>query len=79
MTNNPAKYSGLGGYGLTIVERVPVQISPNPENLNYLRTKQQKMGHWLNMKATGHSNGNGAQEKAEVEDGGATKDKTAGE
>ncbi len=50
MTNNPAKYSGLGGYGLTIVERVPVHISPNPENLFYLRTKQKKMGHWLNMR-----------------------------
>lgn len=49
MTNNPAKYSGLRGYGLSIVERRPVQISPNPENLNYLRTKKQKMGHWLNI------------------------------
>lgn len=51
MTNNPAKYSGLGGYGLTIVERVPVHVSPNPENIGYLRTKQQKMGHWLNMRS----------------------------
>lgn len=49
MTNNPAKYSGLSGYGISIVERVPVQISPNPENLNYLLTKQNKMGHWLNL------------------------------
>lgn len=49
MTNNPAKYSGLRGYGLTIVDRLPVQISPNPENLEYLRTKKQKMGHWLNI------------------------------
>lgn len=49
MTNNPAKYSGLGGYGLSIVERRPVQISPNPENLKYLQTKQQKMGHWFNL------------------------------
>lgn len=49
MTNNPAKYSGLGGYGLSIVKRRPVQISPNPENLKYLQTKQQKMGHWFNL------------------------------
>lgn len=49
MTNNPAKYSGLGGYGLSIVDRRPVQISPNPENVEYLRTKKQKMGHWLNI------------------------------
>jgi 3,4-dihydroxy 2-butanone 4-phosphate synthase / GTP cyclohydrolase II len=47
MTNNPAKYSGLGGYGLTIVDRVPVVISANPENANYLRTKRDKLGHWL--------------------------------
>lgn len=52
MTNNPAKYSGLAGYGLTIVERVPVQVTPNPENLNYLRTKKMKMGHWLKFDDT---------------------------
>ena len=49
MTNNPAKYSGLGGYGLKIVDRHPVLISPNPENLKYLSTKRDKMGHWLNI------------------------------
>lgn len=49
MTNNPAKYSGLGGYGLKIVQRMPVQISPNPENESYLRTKKLKMGHWLDL------------------------------
>lgn len=49
MTNNPAKYSGLGGYGLKIVQRMPVQISPNPENEGYLRTKKLKMGHWLDI------------------------------
>lgn len=47
MTNNPAKYSGLTGYGLRIVERVPVSVTPNPENMAYLRTKKEKMGHWL--------------------------------
>lgn len=49
MTNNPAKYSGLGGYGLKIVDRMPVQITPNPENVAYLKTKKLKMGHWLNI------------------------------
>lgn len=62
MTNNPAKYSGLAGYGLTIVERVPVQVTPNPENLNYLRTKQTKMGHWLKIDAT---DDNSARHKAD--------------
>lgn len=47
MTNNPEKYLGLSGYGLSITERVPVQISPNPENANYLQTKREKLGHWL--------------------------------
>ena len=47
LTNNPAKYGGLEGYGLEIVERVPLQSVPNPENLRYLRTKQQRLGHLL--------------------------------
>jgi 3,4-dihydroxy 2-butanone 4-phosphate synthase/GTP cyclohydrolase II len=47
LTNNPAKYGGLDGYGLEIVERVPLQTTPNPENIRYLRTKQQRLGHLL--------------------------------
>ncbi len=47
LTNNPAKYGGLEGYGLEIVERVSLQSAPNPENLRYLRTKQQRLGHLL--------------------------------
>ena len=47
MTNNPSKRSGLSGYGLEIVERVPLKISPNPHNQTYLTTKQEKMGHEL--------------------------------
>ena len=47
MTNNPAKYGGLEGYGLEIVERVPLHVLPNAENIRYLRTKQEKMGHLL--------------------------------
>ncbi|MGI8758748.1 MAG: bifunctional 3,4-dihydroxy-2-butanone-4-phosphate synthase/GTP cyclohydrolase II [Acidimicrobiales bacterium] len=47
MTNNPAKYGGLEGYGLEIVERVPLESVPNPENIRYLRTKRERMGHLL--------------------------------
>ena len=47
MTNNPAKYGGLEGFGLDIVERVPLQPTPNPENIEYLRTKRERMGHLL--------------------------------
>jgi 3,4-dihydroxy 2-butanone 4-phosphate synthase/GTP cyclohydrolase II len=49
MTNNPAKYGGLDGYGLRIVERVPLHVLPNQENIRYLRTKQEKMGHLLDI------------------------------
>jgi 3,4-dihydroxy 2-butanone 4-phosphate synthase/GTP cyclohydrolase II len=47
LTNNPAKYGGLEGFGLEIVERVPLQTAPNPENIHYLRTKKARMGHLL--------------------------------
>ncbi|MGH3761517.1 bifunctional 3,4-dihydroxy-2-butanone-4-phosphate synthase/GTP cyclohydrolase II [Actinophytocola sp.] len=47
LTNNPAKRVGLDGYGLTIVDRVPLPIRPNSENLHYLRTKRDRMGHEL--------------------------------
>ncbi|GAA4869162.1 bifunctional 3,4-dihydroxy-2-butanone-4-phosphate synthase/GTP cyclohydrolase II [Saccharopolyspora cebuensis] len=47
LTNNPAKRVGLEGYGLRIVGRVPLPIRPNPENIHYLRTKRDRMGHLL--------------------------------
>jgi 3,4-dihydroxy 2-butanone 4-phosphate synthase / GTP cyclohydrolase II len=47
MTNNPKKLIGIGGYGLEIVERVPVEIGPSSENEHYLQTKKNKMGHLL--------------------------------
>jgi 3,4-dihydroxy 2-butanone 4-phosphate synthase/GTP cyclohydrolase II len=53
MTNNPAKYGGLEGYGLEIVERVPLHVLPNSENIRYLRTKQEKMGHLLGIEDEG--------------------------
>lgn len=45
LTNNPAKRAGLEGYGLSIVERVPLVIEPNAHNAEYLRTKAERMGH----------------------------------
>src|SRR6476661_1159596 len=53
MTNNPAKYGGIDGYGLEIVERVPLHVLPNSENIRYLRTKQEKMGHLLEIEDEG--------------------------
>jgi len=47
MTNSTAKFGGLEGYGLEIVERVPLETTPNPENIHYLRTKRERMGHLL--------------------------------
>ena len=49
ITNNPRKFVGLSGYGLEIVERVPIEIPPNKNNLKYLKTKKEKMGHILEM------------------------------
>ncbi|EHQ29840.1 bifunctional 3,4-dihydroxy-2-butanone-4-phosphate synthase/GTP cyclohydrolase II [Mucilaginibacter paludis] len=50
MTNNPKKRAGLVGYGLEVVENVPMEIQPNPHNVNYLETKRDKMGHSILLK-----------------------------
>jgi 3,4-dihydroxy 2-butanone 4-phosphate synthase/GTP cyclohydrolase II len=47
LTNNPKKIVGLQGYGLEMVERVPIEIEAGAENLDYLKTKKRKMGHIL--------------------------------
>ena len=47
MTNNPVKYGGLEGYGLDIVGRIPLRIDPNDENIRYLQTKKERLGHDL--------------------------------
>ena len=47
LTNNPKKIVGLKGYGLEIVEQLPIKIRPNPHNEKYLKTKREKMGHLL--------------------------------
>jgi 3,4-dihydroxy 2-butanone 4-phosphate synthase/GTP cyclohydrolase II len=49
ITNNPGKRAGIEGYGLTIVDRVPLEIQPNEKNLEYLRTKKEKLGHVLHL------------------------------
>jgi 3,4-dihydroxy 2-butanone 4-phosphate synthase/GTP cyclohydrolase II len=49
LTNNPKKIIGLSGYGLEVLERVPIEVSPNEANVRYLRTKKKKMGHILNV------------------------------
>lgn len=49
LTNNPRKIRGLEGYGMEIVERVPIQMEANEDNRRYLRTKQEKLGHMLNI------------------------------
>jgi 3,4-dihydroxy 2-butanone 4-phosphate synthase/GTP cyclohydrolase II len=45
MSNNPKKRAGLLGYGLEIVETIPIEIAPNPHNEKYLLTKRDKLGH----------------------------------
>lgn len=49
LTNNPAKRVGLEGYGIDVVERVPIEVAPNPENYHYLVTKRHKLGHLLSL------------------------------
>jgi len=49
MTNNPKKIVGLEGYGMEVVERIPIEIPPNEENMNYLMCKKEKMGHLLHI------------------------------
>jgi 3,4-dihydroxy 2-butanone 4-phosphate synthase/GTP cyclohydrolase II len=49
LTNNPRKIVGLEGYGLRVVERVPLETEPNPLNYRYLKTKKEKLGHDLNL------------------------------
>jgi 3,4-dihydroxy 2-butanone 4-phosphate synthase/GTP cyclohydrolase II len=49
ITNNPGKRAGIEGYGLSIEDRVPLEIQPNEKNLEYLRTKKEKLGHVLHL------------------------------
>ncbi len=47
LTNNPKKISGISGFGLEVVEQVPIQVEPNDENRRYLDAKRDKLGHTL--------------------------------
>jgi 3,4-dihydroxy 2-butanone 4-phosphate synthase/GTP cyclohydrolase II len=47
LTNNPKKIEGLETYGISVAERLPIEIPPHPGNIHYLRTKQEKLGHLL--------------------------------
>ncbi|MEI7897230.1 MAG: GTP cyclohydrolase II, partial [bacterium] len=47
LTNNPKKISGLEGFGLELIERIPIQTVSNSKNLRYMKTKKEKMGHIL--------------------------------
>jgi 3,4-dihydroxy 2-butanone 4-phosphate synthase/GTP cyclohydrolase II len=49
LTNNPRKIVGLEGYGLRVIERIPLEIEPNPLNYLYLKTKKEKLGHDLSI------------------------------
>jgi 3,4-dihydroxy 2-butanone 4-phosphate synthase / GTP cyclohydrolase II len=51
MTNNPRKIIGLEGYGIVVVERIPIETKPHQENIEYLKTKAKKMGHLLSIKS----------------------------
>ena len=52
LTNNPTKRAGIEGYGLSIVERIPLSIPSNPENERYLQTKASKLGHLYDGEAS---------------------------
>ena len=51
LSNNPAKRAGLEGYGLRITGREPLPVHANPENLRYLQTKRDRMGHELDLES----------------------------
>ncbi|MCA1944147.1 MAG: bifunctional 3,4-dihydroxy-2-butanone-4-phosphate synthase/GTP cyclohydrolase II [Desulfovibrio sp.] len=59
MTNNPKKIVGLEGYGLEVVDRVPIEMNACEENVEYLLTKKEKMGHLLDLPGNGGNGGNG--------------------
>jgi len=59
LTNNPAKVEGLERYGVEVVERIPLSMSPNPSNVEYLRPEREKMGHFLPKPVAGERVGGG--------------------
>ena len=69
LTNNPRKVSGLEGFGLEIVGRLPIKTNPNEENTRYLETKRTKLGHLFDESDT-NVNGSGAQPVAKAAESG---------
>ncbi len=69
ISNNPKKFFGLAGYGLRITERVASHVAPNPENIRYLRTKEERMGHLLGLKELEAAGDAGAIGGADEKDG----------
>ena len=69
ITNNPRKIAGLGGYGLVVVDRVPLVMNPGEHNASYLKTKERKLGHLLNGHGAlvGWHASNGPQRRRDLE------------
>lgn len=68
LTNNPSKRAGIQGFGLEVVDRVPLVTSPNDANRKYLETKQAKMGHLLDLDVAPGSDGDSARRPVSVEE-----------
>ncbi|MHC4789495.1 MAG: bifunctional 3,4-dihydroxy-2-butanone-4-phosphate synthase/GTP cyclohydrolase II, partial [Planctomycetota bacterium] len=62
ISNSPRKFHALGGYGLEIIERVPIEVPPRAENLRYLQTKKDKLGHMLNLDGAPEKDGGDADQ-----------------
>ena len=57
LTNNPRKLTGLDGFGLTVVEQIPIEVAPKPENARYLAAKREKLGHTITKLHPGVTSG----------------------
>lgn len=68
MTNNPAKYTGLKGYGLSVLGRVPLLTPITNENRRYMETKRLKMGHVYGSRSSDHTSGSGSAGAGEREE-----------
>jgi 3,4-dihydroxy 2-butanone 4-phosphate synthase / GTP cyclohydrolase II len=78
LTNNPTKRAGLEGYGLHIAERIPLESRPTPENLRYLQTKKEKLGHLLQALGPGISGAFATEEPTAVHEEVAGDDEQEG-
>jgi 3,4-dihydroxy 2-butanone 4-phosphate synthase/GTP cyclohydrolase II len=67
LTNNPRKIAGLQGFGLTVVAHEPIDVAPNSENADYLRTKRERMGHMLRVHHQGVRFEDGSEGREEAD------------